>query len=415
MPIEISVPGSKSITNRVLFLAALAKNKIQIENAAICTDTDYMISCLKDLGIEVEQQGAKIQISGCNNNFPQPLKSHLYTHNAGTTTRFITALASLIPYPLSIDGDERMRERPIGILTEALQTLGKTIRSQNGYLPLQLEANILEGGESKLPGNISSQYISAILLSTPFAKKDSKITITGELCSKPYIEITLKVLADFGIKIENKDFREFQIKGRQSTNNISHYHVESDASGASYPAAYIALHPEKELLLKNINENSIQGDIAFLQYLKQMGCEIIKSGQDTRIKGTNELKSLGEIDMNKTPDLVMTFAVLAAFTPGETTIKNIANLKIKETDRLAALENELKKLGVEVKSGEDYIKIKHCSKFKENITIKTYNDHRMAMSFAIARDRLQRLKIENPACTEKSYKNFWQDLNLLES
>lgn len=392
MPIKITVPGSKSISNRVLILAALAESEVEIINLAKSTDCEYMIQALEDL----------------------KTKKQIYTHNAGTTTRFITALATIQGKEIIIDGDQRMRERPIGELEKALNQLGAKVKSTNGYPPLLISPKKTKGGSISLAGNISSQYITAILLIAAATEKGVTINIENELCSKPYIEMTLKIMAQFGIETENNNFKSFKVKPEKIT-APNQYTIESDASSASYIAAYAALHPDKEVLLKNIHQNSIQGDIKFLQYLGKMGCKISSVKEGTIIKGPAELKSLGTIDMNETPDLVMTFAVLSLFTGGGCKITNIANLRIKETDRIKALENELTKLGAKVKTGEDYIEITGINSFNQNIKIKTYDDHRMAMCFAIIRDLVPGLEIENPDCVAKSYQTFWQDLTKLEN
>ena len=388
MPIEITIPGSKSISNRALLLNALTGNKTTLHNIAPCDDSDYMIAGLEEL------------------QKPEP---KLYTGNAGTSTRFLTAYSTLLEKEIQIDGDERMRERPILALTEALNSLGANVESPNGCPPLTIHAQKLKGGEISIPGDISSQYLSALLMTLPFTAQTSIINIEGELCSKPYIEITLSLLKDYGITIQNKNFQQFTIEAQQATPPLE-FTVEGDASSASYIGAYSALHPEKEVKLTNIHKNSIQGDIKFLEYLEKMGCQIAET-----IKGPQKLQSLGTVDMNSTPDLVMTFAVLALFASNPTTITNVSNLRIKETDRLQALENELKKLGAKVSTTNDSITIHPLTEFpKEEIQIATYNDHRMAMSFAILNDILP-IKIIDPTCVSKSYTSFWQDLNKLQS
>lgn len=426
MPIEIQIPGSKSITNRALVMAALSEGTTILKNAAVCDDSRYMINALKKLGVKIHQKGENIKISGIykNNklNFPKQKKQiSIYTGNAGTTTRFITALASLTGNKVTIDGDERMRLRPIKDLTDALNKLGAKITTTNSHLPICIHEQSLEGGKISLPGNISSQYLTAILLTAQAASQKATINIEQKLCSRPYIEMTLKVLKSFKINIKNKNFRQFVVepmKHTKPTHSTKTYKVESDASSASYMGAYAALHPNKTTLLKNIHKNSIQGDIKFLKYLKEMGCEITEQKNGTLIKGTRELKSLGIIDMNETPDIVMTFAVLTLFTRGKTKITNIENLRIKETNRITALKNELKKLGAKVKTGKDWIEIENLSRqqkinlmgSKKKITIETYNDHRMTMSFAILTDIFPQITIINPSCVSKSYTTFWQDL-----
>lgn len=487
----VEVPGSKSLSNRALILSVLCNKQTTLKNVALCDDTNYMIKALKQLGIKIHQDGTTLKIQGILQNgklnFSKKKKTiRIFTGNAGTTTRFLTALAPLTGNEIIIDGDARMRERPIKELVKALNSLGAKIKSSKGCPPLKIQSSVLNGGEISLPGNISSQYLSAILMVAPFATEKTTINIEQKLCSKPYISMTLKMMEEFGLKVVNKKFRQFiiepvtqtnqgtarkteklcnQISQRGNDQNIpigkktekiqkifeKTYTIESDASSASYFGAYAALHPEKKILLKNIHKNSLQGDIKFLEYLKKMGCKTIEQKNGTIIQGPRKLKSLGAIDMNETPDLVMTFAVLALFTRGNTKITNIGNLRIKETDRLVALENEIKKLAnalnlkklIAAKIGKDWIEIYRLKsvpgdklKNKDNNSqfdqiyrlespdvgesqeksaisqaiINTYNDHRIAMSFGILTDIFPFLKIENPSCVSKSYTTFWKDL-----
>lgn len=419
--IEIAVPGSKSITNRVLALAAFQNRKLTIKNAATCTDAEYMIKGLNDLAITAHQNEDIIIVEGNGGNFAKQKDTiRLYTHNAGTTTRFLTAISTLTGNEITLDGDERIRERPIKPLTDALNQLGVQIETSNDCVPLQISRKRPIGGKILLPGNISSQYLTALLLIAPFLEKNTEIEILDDLCSKPYIEITLKVLEKFGLNIKNHNFEKFTISGRQKPKEISEFIVESDASSASYIGGYAALNPTKNILLKNIFADSIQGDIKFLEYLEKMGCQIINHSTGTQIKGPETLQSLGKINMNSTPDLVMTFSVLSIFTPGTTRITDIENLRIKETDRISALEKELRKLGISVNAGQDFIEITGDPKIKEklkNITteIHTYNDHRMAMCFGMIQEFSPEMKIQNPQCVEKSYISFWQDLRKLKN
>ncbi len=441
--IEIKIPGSKSITNRALILASLSKETTILKNSAICDDTIYMIKALKKLGIEISVKNSQIKIKGNNGKFlKQKNKIKIYTENAGTTTRFITALATLTKNEIIIDGNKQMQKRPIKELIKSLNNLGANIKSKTGCPPIHIYPSYLKGGKTKIKGNISSQYISALLMISPFAEKNTTIEIEQKLYSKPYIKTTLALLKKFKINIENKKFTQFKIKGNQKSISPKKLTIESDASSASYIGAYVAINKEKQVLLKNIFKNSIQGDIKFLDYLKQMGCEIKENKKGTIIKSpkknlnrnlqpinensnflhnnTDNIFTKTSVNMNETPDLVMTFAILALFTPGETLIKDIKNLRIKETNRLKALENELKKLKVKVKTGKDYIKIKGEKSIglyenKKPITIETYDDHRIAMCFGIIQDFFPNIKIKNPKCVSKSYTTFWEDLNKLKT
>ncbi len=459
MSIKITPPGSKSLTNRALILSALADKKIIIKNAALCDDTKYMILGLKKIGIKCLQKGTAIEIKGNGGNFKKlNHKIEIYTGNAGTTTRFLTALSCLTGNEITIDGDKRMRERPIEELTKALNSLGAKITTNKGFPPIKILPKKITGGKILLPGNISSQYLSALLMTAPFAEKKTIINIEQNLCSRPYIKMTLKALQSFGIKVMNKNFKQFIVKpnqkvilskdsakasderrqenfdrsvltntrGSKFTDNEaddalaeSFYTIESDASSASYIAAYSAIHPQKIIIINNINTHSLQGDIKMLKYLEKMGCKTTKTKNGIKITGPKELKSIKKADMNDTPDLVMTFAVLAMFTKGKTLITNIENLRIKETDRIEALKNEIKKFGIKVKTTHSSIEIEGNPSLmnslrNKTINIETYSDHRIAMAFGIIQDLFPRLKIQNPNCVSKSYSTFWKDLKLMQ-
>ncbi len=398
MLLELTIPGSKSIANRALILNYLCGNKTKIENLPTCDDTEYLRNALnKSVNHKTSTETLEI-----------------FTGNAGTTTRFLTALAPLLPHPTTIDGNERMRERPISELVNALIQLGAEISCPTGCPPLAVNPKNPKGGRISLKGNISSQYLSAILMTSAFYDGDTEIEIKEELYSKPYIDITIKVMADFGLKVSHENYRNFEIAGQQHPQPPKSFTVESDASNASYFGAYAALNTNAKIKLNTLTENSIQGDIKFLEYLKRMGCKIETKETATFIEGPESLTSLGKIDFNSTPDLVMTFAVLALFCDIPTTFTNIANLRIKETDRISALENELKKFGAEVKTGEDYLKVHPINEVpNKQIKIETYDDHRMAMCFAILTKRYTNIVFTDKECVSKSYPDFWNDLNKL--
>lgn len=369
----ISLKGSKSIGNRALLLAYLAKiqtgKNSSLKNLSDCFDTIVIQKALKNFS------NKKIDVKDC-----------------GTAFRFLTALKFATNSKVKITGSKKLLSRPIKPLTEALKNLGKTIT---------------------IRGDISSQFISALLMVAPLAKTSTTIKITGEIFSKPYIEITLNLLKKFGIKIvHDKNLRNFKIAPNQKFKSCNLF-IEGDASSASYWGEYAALFG-KQVAIKNIPNPSIQGDIKFLDYLKKMGCKISHKKNLIKIirpKSHKNLRPLGTIDMNSTPDLVPTFAVLSAFANGTTKITNISNLRIKESDRISALEKELKKIGAKVKTGKDFIEIHGPTKsLKKNKIIKTYNDHRIAMAFGILG-----LKTDNPKTVNKSYPLFWSDLKKLQN
>jgi 3-phosphoshikimate 1-carboxyvinyltransferase len=391
MSIKILVPGSKSIAARAIILSAIYDKKIKLKNIPKCDDTKYLTDAIKKLN----SKNKKIKI---------------YTGNAGTTTRFLTAYCALKIKDLGfeeilIDVSPEMKRRPIKELTQALNQIGAKIETLGGNKkdcpPIKIYPAKLTGGKVKIRGDISSQYISALMMIKKFTEKKTIIEIQKNLCSKPYIKITEKIIKEF----ENKKLKEFTI--------------ESDASSASYIGEYAALNPDKKIILENITKNSIQGDIKFLEYLSKMGCKIIEHKNCTEITGTRNLKALNIVDMNETPDLVMTFSVLAMFANGITKITNIGNLRIKETNRISALKNEIKKFGIKIKTGENFIEIHgnpdlFLIKKYSPIFVNTYNDHRIAMAFGVLKSKMPKLKIENPKCVSKSYPTFWKDLNTLQ-
>ena len=408
---QIKLKGSKSITNRALLLSHLAKiqsgKKTRLKNIGECDDTFYMQRGLAKLIGPIAKEPVRI-----------------YLGNAGTATRFLTALSTVTGKLVTITGCKRMKKRPIKHLVDALNKLGADIsyKSKQGYPPLQIKASKLKGGSVQIPGNISSQYISALLIISPLTQKGITIHIEEPIFSKPYIEMTIKLMKKFGIKVEaSKNFKILKVKAGQKYTppKSGSLLIEGDASSASYLGAYAALTPDRPVTISPIPTRSIQGDIAFITHLRKMGCRITHTGTKITIQGPKTLKPLGEIDMNKTPDLVMTFAVLAAFVPGTTRLTNIENLRIKECDRLHALKNELTKLGVKVTTGKDYIEIKggHAREkhaLKKSAKINTYNDHRIAMATGVLKKTvLPRLRIQTPSVVRKSYPEFWSDLNKL--
>jgi 3-phosphoshikimate 1-carboxyvinyltransferase len=393
---QIKLKGSKSITNRALVLSYLAKTRLL--NIGECEDTYFM------------QQGLS--------QLKKAKPGRIFLGNAGTAVRFLTSLASTENKQVTITGSKRMHERPIKQLTDALTKLGAKLEpSPTGCPPINIQPSTLKGGTVEILGNISSQYITSLLLVSPIMEKGLTIRIKGELTSKPYVEMTLNLLKKFGIKTTTtKTFSTIKVKPGQKLKapKSGALFIEGDASSASYLGAYAALTPDHPVTIRNIPKNSIQGDLEFTKHLHKMGCKISHKENTIKIQGPETLKTLGTVDMNATPDLVMTFAVLAALTPGTTRLTNIANLKIKECDRLKALENELKKLGVTTKTGKDYIEIKGGHPLKKFARIKTYNDHRIAMAFGVLKKTVRpHLQIQKPSVVRKSYPEFWSDLNKL--
>ncbi len=395
LDLSITLPGSKSVTNRAFLCAALATGKSRIYGALKSDDAEVMLRALVKFGVKVRETKQYIEITGNGGRFTGG-KVTVDLHNAGTATRFLTAVSVLLSGETVITGNERMQERPIGDLVDGLRQLGTKIRylKAEGCPPLSIyrfKVSKTKGHVVQMRGDKSSQYFSALLMLGPLLGRPLKIEVVGELVSKPYIETTIAVMKSFGVKVKNNQYKSFEIKPQEY--NRTDYQVEGDASSATYFSALHFLHGGK-LKLENLNyKKAIQGDVNFLEALEKL-----KKGTDRTI------------DMKAMPDAAMTLAVCAIFAKGKTKITGLSTLRIKETDRLAALETELKKVGAKAKSTKDAITISG-GKFKP-ASIATYNDHRMAMCFAVLGTKVPGIVIENPGCTEKTYPNFWNDLEM---
>ncbi|MBC8283181.1 MAG: 3-phosphoshikimate 1-carboxyvinyltransferase [Nitrospinae bacterium] len=398
----VTVPGSKSYTNRALLIAALADGVSRLEKPLVSDDTKYMIQALKSFGIQVQEEENAFIVSGNGGELRVPTKD-IFVGNAGTAMRFLTTFSALAKGKVRLDGDERMRERPLADLLECLMQMGvKAIPTyHNGCPPLEIESEGVPGGNVKLAGDKSSQYLTSLLLSAPYFQNDTTILIEGDLTSKSYADITLDIMKTFGITVENDNYLKFCVKANQ-VYKAQTYQVEGDWSSASYFLGAAAV-TGGEITLSGVNPASVQGDAKFPDVLKKMGCEVKKSIDSLQVKG-NPLKGI-TINMNNMPDAVQTLAVIALFAKGETVIEGISNLRIKETNRIEALANELGRLGAEIEAGEDFLLIRPGE--YQGAEIETYNDHRMAMSFAVAGLKIPGVKIKNPKCVEKSFPDFF--------
>lgn len=405
---SVTVPASKSYTNRALILAAIADGESLIETPLKSDDTLFMAEALRLFGVDVVEGENNFKITGTGGKLKSPEKE-IYVGNAGTAMRFLATFAVLSSHKTVLTGDERMKERPIEDLLKALRDLGFTARSinGNGCPPIEVQGGETISRQISLPGNLSSQYLTSLLLSLPILGKPITINIQGELTSAPYIDITLDILSDFGITIERVGDKSFHIDPNQRY-LAKKYMVQGDASSASYFFAAAAVTGGK-VTVRGINPATLQGDIKFLDMLEEMGCQIEKQNNSVTVTG-KKLKGIC-IDMNRMPDVVQTAAITALFAEGNTRITNVANLRIKETDRISALSGELKKLGAGIKEGKDWIEIQPGQ--YQGATIDTYNDHRMAMSFAVAGLKIPGVSIKNPQCVNKSFPgffNFWDTL-----
>ena len=399
----ITVPGSKSYTNRALLIAGLTDGECRLEKPLVSDDTKYMIRALKAFGISVQEEKEAFIVSGRGGKLSTP-EEDILIGNAGTTMRFLTTFSALVPGKTRLDGDERMRQRPLADLLHCLTQMGvKAVSANgNGCPPIDIAGGEVPGGEVQLAGDKSSQYLTSILLSAPYFKNDTCIHIQGDLTSKSYADITLDIMKTFGVSVINESYQRFKVKAGDRY-NAQTYQVESDWSSASYFLAAAAV-TGGEVTLTDINPHSVQGDAQFTSILEKMGCRVEKKSNTLQIKG-NPLKGI-TINMNNMPDAVQTLAVTALFAEGETVIQGIGNLRIKETDRILALANELTRLGAEVETGEDYLVIRPGD--YRGAEIETYDDHRMAMSFAVAGLKIPGIRIKNPTCVEKSFPDFFQ-------
>lgn len=403
----VTLPGSKSITNRAFILAALANGKTVLNNALFSEDTVYMSKALKQIGIPISQDEKNKSFIIEGGRIPHG-DYELFVGNAGTAMRFLTSYFCLGEGTFTLDGDPRMRERPIEDLLKALSELGARVSSlnKNGCPPVIIQGQGLKGGSCSISGKNSSQYISSILMAGPCSETGVILSTKDGVSSRPYIEMTLNMMERFGVKVERKDYSEFRLKKGQYLPQ-KEYLIEPDASSASYFLVAAAILGGK-VTLEGLGKNSIQGDSAFIHVLEKMGCEIEAEENRMTLRSDGKLKGL-DIDMNAIPDLVPSLAVAALFADSPTRIRNVANLRIKESDRIKALVVEMSKLGGDVKEYDDGLEIFPKVSYN-NALISTYNDHRIAMSFSIAGLKISGLTIENPQCVSKSFPDFYEYL-----
>lgn len=404
----VQAPPSKSYTNRALVIAALADGEVRLETPLFSADTKYMKEALLKFGVEVVQEENALLVKGTGGKLCAP-EEEIFVGNAGTTMRFLTTFAALAPGTVRLTGDERMQERPIEDLLAGLREMGVDAVSikNNRCPPVEIRGGGIPGGGLKLAGDKSSQYLTSIMLCAPYFKNDAIIEIIGDLTSKSYVDITIDIMKTFGVNVENESYQKFRVPAGKKY-LPRNYAVEGDASSASYFLAAAAV-TGGEVSVTGLNPKSVQGDFKFIEVLEKMGCAVTKTQEKITVKG-NPLRGIS-INMNSMPDVVQTLAVTALFAEGETAITGIANLRIKETDRIAALATELTRLGAETVAGDDFLKIRP-GKY-QGAEVETYDDHRMAMSFALAGLKIPGVKIKNPECVEKSFPDFFKEFKLL--
>ena len=409
----IKLPGSKSISNRILLLSALAEGSTEIRDVLVSDDTERMLDALRTLGVVVEQLESHVfRVRGCGGNFPVK-QADLYLGNAGTAFRPLTAVLALSDGEYKLSGVPRMHERPIGDLVEALRELGADIEcmGNEGFPPLHIHPATLTGvNRVSVRGDVSSQFLTALLMSLPLLDSEVTVDVVGELISKPYIEITLAMMTRFGVAVQRDGWRSFTVKAGSHYASPGVIYVEGDASSASYflAAGAIGGGPVR---IEGVGSGSIQGDVRFADALALMGARIEQgvNWMEASAPLTGKLTAV-EIDCNHIPDAAMTLAIVALFAEGTTTLRNIASWRVKETDRIAAMATELSKVGAKVEEGEDFIRITPPAHV-QHAAIDTYDDHRMAMCFSLAAFGTEGMRINDPRCVAKTFPNYFAVLH----
>ena len=415
---SIRPPGSKSITNRALVCAALAEGESLLTGALESEDTRVMVDALGQLGLAIHHDAVAgtIRVFGSGGRFPAS-EADLYVANSGTTMRFLTAVVTCGHGTYRLDGTPRMRERPVEDLLDALRQLGADVRSEseNGCPPVLARASGLPGGRATVAGNISSQFLSGLLMVAPSAAGRVHLHVAGELVSEPYVRMTLAVMSAFGVWVRYEDTFSliFPTQGRLArfvvpagqTYRAARYEIEPDASAASYFFAAAAV-TGGQVTVEGLTRNSIQGDVAFCHCLARMGCQVRYGPKSITVVG-GPLRGI-DVDMNAISDTVQTLAAVALFAEGPTTITGVAHIRHKETDRISAVATELRKLGAEVDERPDGLRI--VPRRLRGAEIDTYDDHRMAMSLAVVGLASPGVVIRNPGCTAKTYPRFFDDL-----
>ncbi len=404
---RITLPGSKSISNRTLLLAALASGNTEIRDVLASDDTARMLESLTKLGVKLDQIGEHDwRVHGCAGNFHNK-QADLFLGNAGTAFRPLTAALAFSNGNYQLSGVARMHERPIGDLVDALQQAGANISylGQPGFPPLKIApAQADLSLPIKIRGDVSSQFLTALLMALPLSKQQASVEVVGELISKPYIEITLNLMAKYGVQVERDGWQRFTIAANSVYTSPGQLCVEGDASSASYflAAGVIA----GSVTVDGIGQRSIQGDVRFAEALSLMGGEISYGKNHITAKKANRIKTI-DLDCNHIPDAAMTLAILALFADGTSTLRNIASWRVKETDRLTAMATELRKVGASVVEGSDYLQITPPTAIKPNAVIDTYDDHRMAMCFSLVSLAGVPITINDPACVNKTFPDYF--------
>ncbi|HXU94194.1 MAG TPA: bifunctional 3-phosphoshikimate 1-carboxyvinyltransferase/cytidylate kinase [Gallionella sp.] len=405
----VTLPGSKSISNRVLLLAALSAGTTEVRDVLLSDDTERMLDGLRKLGVGVEQvESHMFRVTGCGGNFPVK-EAELFLGNAGTAFRPLTAALALSGGHYTLSGVARMHERPIGDLVDALRALGANIDylGNEGFPPLEIfPATLSDAARVSVRGDVSSQFLTALLMALPLLDREVTVEVAGELISKPYIEITLEMMKRFGVEVARDGWRSFTVAAGSRYASPGTVYVEGDASSASYFLAAGAIGGGP-LRIEGVGSESIQGDVRFADALALMGAQIAMgpNWMEARAPEGGRLKAI-DLDCNHIPDAAMTLAVAALFAEGTTMLRNIASWRVKETDRIAAMATELRKVGATVEEGADYIRVTPPAHIR-HAAIDTYDDHRMAMCFSLAAFGTEGMCINDPGCVAKTFPEYF--------
>lgn len=407
----VRVPGSKSISNRALLVAALARGDSHLSGALFSDDTRHMAASLRALGIAVEEDeaGESFRVRGGDGRWPAA-GADLFAGNAGTAMRFLTAAVCLGHGRYRVDGDPRMRERPIDDLVDALGQLGARVRCEMrpGCPPVVVEADGLPGGEAVISGERSSQFVSALLQVAPYAARDVVLTVPGRLITPPYVDMTIGVMAQFGVTVERDGYRRFAVAAGQRYAGRD-YAIEPDASSAHYFLAAAALTGGR-VRVEGLGRDALQGDVRFADLLGEMGARVRWEERAVEVSGPPRLRAV-DADLNAMSDTAPTLAVLGAFADGPVSIRNVAHVRWQESDRLRAVATELQRLGVRVDEKEDGLVV-HPSPVRP-ARVETYNDHRIAMAFALAGLKAPGVEIADPGCVAKTFPDYFRRLETL--
>lgn len=416
--VKLTPPGSKSLTNRALVLAALAQGKSRLSNVLFADDTEVMLAALAKLGFDlsVDRAAKTVEVVGAGGAIPAR-EAELFCGNSGTTIRFLTAMCALGRGRYLLDGVERMRQRPVGTLAAMLRNLGARVNyaGEEGFPPVEVVADGLPGGIVRYGAEQSSQYLSAVLQVSPYARNEVLVELEGPQTSWPYVAMTMQLMDHFGEMCElfrdptTDEPRRIHVPPHRYA--AADYAVEPDASGAGYFLAAAALHAGSKVTIEGLGKASLQGDVRFADVLHEMGARLVFGKDFITVTGPEKLEGIG-VNLADMPDQAQTLAVLALFAEGPTTLRGLHTLRVKETDRIAALAAELTKLGAEVEVEGDAMTIHPPEKLR-HADIDTYDDHRMAMSFALAGMRVSGIRIRNVECVSKTYPTFFSDLEKL--